>query len=55
MKQILRSLWSDAQDRDLKEYALVAGFVVVAAGVVPPGVLSYVRQIWAGILALITG
>ncbi|MFH1185783.1 MAG: hypothetical protein V1755_12220 [Chloroflexota bacterium] len=36
--KFLREFWRDEQGQDLIEYALMAGFVAVAAGAVMPSV-----------------
>ncbi len=40
-------LWGETRGQDLIEYALMAGFVAVAAGAVMPGVASSVSQIFS--------
>jgi len=40
-------LWSETRGQDLIEYALMAGFVAVAAGAVMPGVASSVSTIFS--------
>ena len=39
MKQIVLNIWKDDSGQDLIEYALMAGFVAVAAGAIMPGFL----------------
>ena len=49
MKHFLLKLkiWHDTKGQDLIEYALMAGFVAVAAGAVMPGVASSVSTIFS--------
>lgn len=42
-------IWKDTQGQDLIEYALMAGFVAVAAGAVMPGVNTNISQIFSKI------
>jgi pilus assembly protein Flp/PilA len=48
MKNLLLKLriWKDTQGQDLIEYALMAGFVAVAAGAIVPGVASSMKTIF---------
>ena len=39
--------WKDARGQDLVEYALMAGFVAVAAGAIMPGVASEISVIFS--------
>ncbi len=43
---ILR-LWIDTRGQDLIEYALMAGFVAVAAGAIMPGVATQITTIFS--------
>lgn len=48
MKKLLKiRLWCDENGQDLIEYALLAGFVAVAAGAVLPGVSGSVSKIFS--------
>lgn len=48
MKQILRlRIWKDKRGQDLIEYALMAGFVAVAAGAIMPGVATNISQVFS--------
>ena len=38
-------IWNDTQGQDLIEYALMAGFVAVAAGSIMPGVATGISKI----------
>ena len=41
------AVWRDTRAQDLIEYALMAGFVAVAAGAVMPGVASSISTIFS--------
>ena len=41
------SLWKDTRGQDIIEYALMAGFVAVAAGAIMPGVASQISDIFS--------
>jgi Flp pilus assembly pilin Flp len=41
------AVWRDTHAQDLIEYALMAGFVAVAAGAVMPGVASSISTIFS--------
>ncbi len=40
-------IWKDRRGQDLVEYALLAGFVAVAAGTIMPGVSSSINIIFS--------
>jgi hypothetical protein len=40
-------IWRDTRGQDLIEYALMAGFVAVAAGAIMPGVASSINIIFS--------
>jgi pilus assembly protein Flp/PilA len=42
-------LWQDRRGQDLIEYALMAGFVAVAAGAIMPGVADSISTIFSKI------
>ncbi len=44
-----REFWRDEQGQDLIEYALMAGFVAVAAGAVMPSVSTSISTIFSKI------
>ena len=48
------SLWKDTRGQDLIEYALLAGFVAVAAGAIMPNVASSISTIFSAIEAHLT-
>jgi Flp pilus assembly pilin Flp len=41
------AVWKDTHAQDLIEYALMAGFVAVAAGAIMPGVASSISTIFS--------
>jgi pilus assembly protein Flp/PilA len=47
MLNILKNICNDESGQDLIEYALMAGFVAVAAGAIMPGVSTSVSQIFS--------
>jgi pilus assembly protein Flp/PilA len=47
-------LWKDTAGQDLIEYALMAGFVAVAAGAIMPGVASSISTIFSSIGSVLT-
>ena len=47
-------IWKDTRGQDLIEYALMAGFVAVAAGAVMPGVASSISTIFSKISSVMT-
>ena len=46
--------WKDTRGQDLIEYALMAGFVAVAAGAIMPGVASSISTIFSKIASVMT-
>jgi pilus assembly protein Flp/PilA len=42
-------IWKDTRGQDLIEYALMAGFVAVAAGAIMPGVSTSISRIFSKI------
>ena len=42
-------IWKDRRGQDLIEYALMAGFVAVAAGAIMPGVAASISTIFSKI------
>ncbi len=48
-------LWKDRRGQDLIEYALMAGFVAVAAGAIMPGVASSINIIFSEVNSLMIG
>jgi len=47
-------IWKDTRGQDLIEYALMAGFVAVAAGAIMPGVGSSISTIFSKISSVLT-
>jgi len=47
-------IWKDRRGQDLIEYALMAGFVAVAAGAVMPGVASSISQIFSKVASVLS-
>jgi Flp pilus assembly pilin Flp len=47
--------WKDKRGQDLIEYALMAGFVAVAAGAIMPNVASSISTIFSEVASVMTG
>ena len=47
-------LWKDTRGQDLVEYALLAGFVAVAAGALLPGISSSISKIFSRMSSVLT-
>jgi pilus assembly protein Flp/PilA len=47
-------LWKDSHGQDLIEYALMAGFVTVAAGAIMPGVAKSISTIFSKVSSVMT-
>ena len=47
-------VWTDRKGQDLIEYALMAGFVAVAAGSIMPGVATSISTIFSKIASVMT-
>jgi pilus assembly protein Flp/PilA len=47
-------LWKETRGQDLIEYALMAGFVAVAAGAIMPNVASSISTIFSQISSVLT-
>jgi pilus assembly protein Flp/PilA len=54
MKNLLRKLMRDARAQDLIEYALMAGFVAVAAGAIMPNISSSISTIFSKVASVMT-
>ncbi|MFB3777674.1 MAG: Flp family type IVb pilin [Bryobacteraceae bacterium] len=52
--KLVQEFWCDEQGQDLIEYALMAGFVAVAAGAVMPSVSSTIGEIFGKIGSVLT-
>jgi Flp pilus assembly pilin Flp len=50
----LMRAWRDRRGQDLIEYALMAGFVAVAAGAIMPGIASSISVIFSQISSVMT-
>jgi len=47
-------VWKDTRGQDLIEYALMAGFVAVAAGAIMPGVANSISTIFSKVASVMT-
>jgi pilus assembly protein Flp/PilA len=55
MNAILKlKIWSDNRGQDLIEYALMAGFVAVAAGAIMPGIATSISTIFSSVASAMT-
>ena len=56
MKNLILKLqvWKDTRGQDLIEYALMAGFVAVAAGAIMPGVATSISTIFSKVASVLT-
>ena len=56
MKNLLLQLriFKDTRGQDLIEYALMAGFVAVAAGAIMPGVATSISQIFSKVASVLS-
>jgi pilus assembly protein Flp/PilA len=54
MKQLVLNIWNDNRGQDLIEYALMAGFVAVAAGAIMPAVSTNLSQIFSKVTSVMT-
>ncbi len=56
MKNLILKLkiWKDTRGQDLIEYALMAGFVAVAAGAIMPNVASSISTIFSKIATVMS-
>ena len=58
-KEVMRNLialriWRDTRGQDLIEYALMAGFVAVAAGALMPGVSTSISTVFSKVASVMT-
>jgi Flp pilus assembly pilin Flp len=51
---VLTKIWRDERGQDLIEYALMAGFVAVAAGAIMPNVASSISTIFSQVSSVLT-
>ena len=56
MKNMILKLkiWKDQNGQDLIEYALMAGFVAVAAGAIMPGVATSISTIFSKVASVMS-
>ena len=54
MQHFILNIWNDDRGQDLIEYALMAGFVAVAAGAIMPAVSTSVSQIFSKVSSVMT-
>jgi pilus assembly protein Flp/PilA len=47
-------IWKDTKGQDLIEYALMAGFVAVAAGAIMPGVATSISTIFSKVASVMS-
>jgi pilus assembly protein Flp/PilA len=47
-------IWTDNHGQDLIEYALMAGFVAVAAGAIMPGVATSISKIFSKVSSVMS-
>jgi pilus assembly protein Flp/PilA len=47
-------VWKDQRGQDLIEYALMAGFVAVAAGAIMPGVATSLSEIFSKVSSVLS-
>jgi Flp pilus assembly pilin Flp len=47
-------IWRDSRAQDLIEYALMAGFVAIAAGAIMPGIALSVSRIFSKVSSVMT-
>ncbi|MBY0373562.1 MAG: Flp family type IVb pilin [Bryobacteraceae bacterium] len=53
LKQFLKRVWRDERGQDLIEYALIAGFMIIAVAVVlPQNLMPSVSQIFSRIVGV---
>jgi len=51
---LMLKIWKDRRAQDLIEYALMAGFVAVAAGAIMPGVSTSISKIFSKVASVMT-
>ena len=51
---MMMKLWKDDRGQDLIEYALMAGFVAVAAGAIMPTVSQNISEIFSKVSSVMT-
>ena len=60
MKKLLAQIyalqiWRDTKGQDMIEYALMAGFVAVAAGALMPGISTSIGTVFSKVGSVMTG
>ncbi len=48
------AVWKDTRGQDMVEYALMAGFVAVAAGSLMPGIATSISTVFSKVASLMT-
>ena len=48
-KRILVRIWEDTRGQDLIEYALMAGFIAVAAGALMPNIATSISTVFSNV------
>jgi pilus assembly protein Flp/PilA len=51
---IRAQIWNDNRGQDLIEYALLAGFVTVAAGAIMPGISRSISTVFSKVASVMT-
>jgi len=51
---ILTKIWRDERGQDLIEYALMAGFVAVAAGAIMPNIASSISTVFSQVSSVLS-
>jgi pilus assembly protein Flp/PilA len=51
---LLKSLFRDSRGQDLVEYALLAGFIAVAAGALLPGISTSISTIFSRMASVLS-
>jgi pilus assembly protein Flp/PilA len=54
MSPMLSAIWKDDRGQDLIEYALMAGFVAVAAGAIMPGISTSISTIFSKLASVMS-
>jgi pilus assembly protein Flp/PilA len=54
MTRMLTAIWTDDSGQDLIEYALMAGFVAVAAGAIMPGISTSISTIFSKLASVMS-
>jgi Flp pilus assembly pilin Flp len=52
---LIAKVWTETKGQDLIEYALMAGFVAVAAGAIMPGVANSISKIFSSVASVLKG